>query len=554
MAFWRFRRRGSQISTEARLRALVGQAPNLFFVLDRDGRVLLAEGRLLKVLRRRGERGGQGSTVFEAFADTPWALEGARRALTGRTVTVHGPVDDRYYEARFAPVRDEAGGVAEVVGLASDVTELHEAEARASRQARRLATLAEASRVFAGGLDYRTTLDTVARQLAGLFGDGVLIRVVSPDRQWLVPVAVHHPDPARAALRRSVLEASPQRVGEGITARVLETGRPLRVASLTDEFIHGSMKPEYWRYLEGAASLLIAPLEHRRQVVGHITLVRDAGGAPYTADDEALLADLAHRAAQAIENARLYGQSQAQVAARDEFLSIASHELRTPLTSLRLALENLRRVTGKLLAGAEVPPEAAERVLAVAERAGRRLEGLVEALLDVSRIHLGRLDLEAEEVELGALVAEAVASVDDERGQSGSTVEVVGEPVHGRWDRLRLGQVVVNLVSNAIKYGNGQTISVRYGPRGSWAFLAVQDRGIGIARDDQAHIFERFERAVSSRNYGGLGLGLFIVKRIVEAHGGLVRVESQPGEGSTFTVDLPPRPEVSVDRPRLGAP
>jgi signal transduction histidine kinase len=365
---------------------------------------------------------------------------------------------------------------------------------------------------------------------------------------------VHHPDPARAALRRSVLDASPQRVGEGITARVLETGLPLRVASLTDEFIRGAMKPEYWRYLEGAASLLIAPLEHRRQVVGHITLVRDAGGAPYTADDEALLADLAHRAAQAIENARLYGQAQAQVAARDEFLSIASHELRTPLTSLRLALENLRRVTGKLLSGTEVPREAAERALSVAERAGRRLEGLVEALLDVSRIHLGRLDLDAEEVELGTLVAEAVASVDDERTQSGSTLEVDGTPVQGRWDRLRLGQVVVNLVSNAIKYGSGHPITIRYGSRGSWAYLSVQDRGIGIARDDQAHIFERFERAVSSRNYGGLGLGLFIVKRIVEAHGGLVRVESEPGQGSTFTVDLPPRPEVAVDRPRLGAP
>ena len=542
MAFWRFRRRGAGFTTEQRLRALVGQAPSIFFVLDREGRVLLAEGRLLRALGRRAS--GVGASVFELFKDVGWALDGVRRATSGRTVTVRGAVDDRYYEARFAPVRGEDGQVLEVVGLASDATELHEAEERLRGQARRLEALADASRAFAGGLDYRATLDTVARRLGDLIGDSTLIRMVSDDGEWLVPVAVYHPDPERAALRRRVLEGSPQRVGEGLTARVLATGETLRVAELTREFVRHEMKPEYWPFLDGACSLLIAPLTHRRQVLGHITMLRDRGRPAYTREDEALLEDLARRAAQAIENARLYGQAQAAVVARDEFLSIASHELRTPLTALRLALENMRRVSARETA-AEPSPQV-ERVLSAAERAGQRLENLVEALLDVSRIHMGRLELDVAPVDLAEVVAEALSELEDELAQSGSTASAGGEPAVGQWDRLRLGQVVTNLLSNAVKYGAGKPIEVRWGVRGGRAWLTVRDHGIGVEEGDQRHIFERFERAVSSQNYGGLGLGLYIVKRILEAHGGGVSVASTPGEGAAFTVDLPLRPAVPM--------
>ncbi len=442
-------------------------------------------------------------------------------------------------------LRGESGEVRAIVATGLDITDRTRAEDALRRQAARLEALAEASRVFASGLDYKTTLDTVARRLCELIGDGALIRVVSPDGEWLLPVAVYHPSPERAALRRRMLALAPQRVGEGLTARVIAMGTPLRVPQASLEFIHNEMKPDYWPYLEGVTSLMIAPLKHRRQVIGHITLMRDAGGPAYTHDDEALLEDLAHRAAQAIENARLYGEAQAAVVARDEFLSIASHELRTPLTALRLALENMRRVTTRD-ALERLPPQHVERVLATAERQGQRLEKLVAALLDVSRIHMGRLELDVEEVELGDAVSEALAHVEDEAAQSGSALEVRGAPVRGYWDRLRVSQVVTNLLSNAVKYGGGKPVEVEFGPRGDRAWLQVRDRGIGIEPGDVSQIFERFERAVSSRNYGGLGLGLYIVKRIVESHGGTIKVESTPGEGSVFVVELPLRPAVSM--------
>jgi PAS domain S-box-containing protein len=440
---------------------------------------------------------------------------------------------------------DERGQVRLVIATGIDLTEQYRAEEALLRQAARLEALAEASRVFASGLDYKTTLDTVARRLSELIGDGALIRVISPDEGWLVPVAVYHPDPERAALRRRVIQQAPQRTNEGMTARVLQDRRTLRIPQLTLETVHGEMKPEYWPYLEGVSSLMMAPLEHRRHVFGHITLMRDTGGAPYTSEDEALLEDLAHRAAQAIENARLYGEAQAAVAVRDEFLSIASHELRTPLTALRLALENMRRVASRE-AIEKLPAQYVERVLVTAERQGQRLEKLVSGLLDVSRIHMGRLELEVEEVELGAAVQEALGAVEDEAAQSGSEIQVKGEPVRGFWDRLRVSQVVTNLLGNAVKYGGGKPVEVEFFPRGDRAVLRVRDHGIGIDPSDQPQIFERFERAVSSRNYGGLGLGLYIVKRIVEAHGGIITVDSQPGEGATFQVELPQRPAVAV--------
>ncbi len=440
---------------------------------------------------------------------------------------------------------DVSGAVKLVIATGIDITDRTRAEEALRRQAKRLEALAEASRVFASGLDYKTTLDTVARRLSELIGDGALIRVVSPDAGWLVPVAVYHPIPERAALRRRVIQAAPQRTSEGMTARALQAHRTLRIPELSLEIVHAEMKPEYWPYLEGVSSLMMAPLEHRRHVFGHITLMRDAGGAPYTEEDETLLEDLAHRAAQAIENARLYGEAQAAVAVRDEFLSIASHELRTPLTALRLALENMRRVSTRE-AIERLPPQYVERVLSTAERQGQRLEKLVAALLDVSRIHMGRLELDVEDVELGATVREALGAIEDEAAQSGSQIQVRGEPVHGYWDRLRISQVVTNLLSNAVKYGGGKPVEVEFGSRGDHAVLTVRDHGIGIDPADQPQIFERFERAVSSRNYGGLGLGLYIVKRIVEAHGGTIRVESKTGEGAAFLVELPHRPVVAV--------
>jgi PAS domain S-box-containing protein len=223
---------------------------------------------------------------------------------------------------------------------------------------------------------------------------------------------------------------------------------------------------------------------------------------------------------------------------RDEFLSVASHELRTPLTSLILKLQTFSRA---LRAEADSP--WAERRRGDVEMMGRqvkRLSDLVDDLLDVSRISTGRLDLQLEPVDLVELVRGVASRLEPSAERAHCTLELdLGGPLVGQWDRLRLEQVVENLLSNAIKYGAGRPIHVRVGSDLGRASLVVRDQGIGIPPEALERIFGRFERAVSDRNYGGLGLGLYITWQIVSALGGSIHVESLPGQGATFTVDLP---------------
>jgi PAS domain S-box-containing protein len=223
---------------------------------------------------------------------------------------------------------------------------------------------------------------------------------------------------------------------------------------------------------------------------------------------------------------------------RDDFLSVASHELKTPLTSLQLQLQLLWRSLPET--DADGHPHPARKRIEATRRPAERLHQLVNNLLDVSRIRAGRLALERETVDFAALLQDVVnRSEADAAGAGCKLVLRADSPVVGRWDRLRLEQVVTNLLSNALKYGASHPVELSVVQEGSSARLTVKDHGIGVAPENQARIFQRFERAVSERHYGGFGLGLWIVRQIVESLGGDIRIESQLGQGSTFIVTLP---------------
>lgn len=228
--------------------------------------------------------------------------------------------------------------------------------------------------------------------------------------------------------------------------------------------------------------------------------------------------------------------------AREEFMSIAGHELRTPLTPLKLQVEILRNLLLK-----HIPPETKGRSNLVtlfnnSEQQIDRLSKLVEDLLDVSRISLGHLKLNPEETDLSELLTSILQRYEAQFKQAACAVEFFGaEKVVGQWDRLRVEQVLINLLINASKYGAGKPIIVTVTKEAEEAKVTIQDFGIGIAQEDQERIFGRFERAVSVRNFGGFGLGLFISLQIVHAHGGKIEVASKIGSGSTFTLILPLR-------------
>ena len=243
----------------------------------------------------------------------------------------------------------------------------------------------------------------------------------------------------------------------------------------------------------------------------------------------------------AVEEREMTLRANEALRSRDEFISVAAHELRTPLTALQLKLQSLGR---KALAKDDM------QRLEGALRQTERLARLVDRLLDVSRVAQQRLEMMREEFDLVTLVRQVAEDFREPAAQARAPLQLqLPESARGSWDRLRMEQVLVNLLSNAVKYGAGKPISVKLETEVDRLRLVVADQGIGISPEDAGRLFGRFQRAASIRHYGGMGLGLYITRHIVEAHGGTVTVSSQPGVGSTFLVELPRSAAASLGPP-----
>jgi predicted ATPase/signal transduction histidine kinase/tRNA A-37 threonylcarbamoyl transferase component Bud32 len=407
-----------------------------------------------------------------------------------------------------------------------------------ARFLQRSAFLAEAGEILSASLDYRETLVRLGRLCVRSLCDWCVIDVVEDGEIRRVSWA--HKDSTKEPLLEELGRRFPPRWGSPHPAsRVLSTGAPLLFPELPDEQIRALTVDDEHRRLSralGAQSSVIVPLVARGQTLGVLSIVSATPGRYGRADLE-LAQEAARRAASAIDNARLYRASQEAVRARSEFLTIATHELNTPLTSLTLAVQSLRRAAPL---GRVIDSQVLDRRLELVARQGTRLTRLIHDLLDVSHLDSGPLVLERTGVDLGALVREVAERFEADLAGARCSVSIhTGAPACGRWDRSCLDRVVTHLLSNAIKFGAGKPIEIAVGAERGAARLAVRDHGIGIAPEQRDRIFGRFERAVSERHYGGLGLGLYISRRIVEAHKGSIRCESRPGAGATFIVELP---------------
>jgi signal transduction histidine kinase len=227
------------------------------------------------------------------------------------------------------------------------------------------------------------------------------------------------------------------------------------------------------------------------------------------------------------------------VSARDEFFSVASHELKTPITSLKLRLHLMEKQLDGI---SKEEGTKLGRSLQLAGKQVDRLVTLMNKLLDVSRVRSGKLDPSREEFDLSVAMEELIEQCAPDFEAAGCEPQVEIEPgIVGCWDRLRIEQVVLNLISNALKYAPGSPVRFALKREEGNAVLSVRDRGIGIPLNQQERIFDPFERIVDCREVTGLGLGLFIAKEIVTAHRGRILLKSASGEGSEFTVVLPDR-------------
>ena len=523
--------------------AVLDASPDAVVLLDGDGVIRLVNERAERLFGyARGQLIGRPATVV---------LPADVRAVRDVQRQVHGIRHDgsRFpAEVRVSTVVD--GGARLVTAVVRDVTDQGEddrtergraelARVHAEEAGRRASFLAEASRVLSASLDYEATLRSVARVAIPYLADYVLVDVLETAGQ-LRRLAAAHTDP----LAEERLAAQRPRASEGAAASaldgVIERGEPTLIRDVSDEWLTSrAADANHLGAVAGARprSLMFVPLRARGRTLGVVSFALADSPRRYTLADLALAEDLAQRAALAADNARLYREAQDASRAKDEFLAVLSHELRTPLTPVLGWVRMLRSGT--------LTPDATQRALDTVERNTRLQAQLVEDLLDVSRIVAGKLSLDLQPVALGSIVEAVIESTAAAAAAKSIVVTPHVDPDLPRIDAdaNRLQQVVANLLSNAVKFtpaGGRVDIAVRRA--GESLCLSVSDTGDGLAPEVAPHIFDRFRQADSTitRQYGGLGLGLSIVRHIVERHGGSVQATSEGvGRGTTFTVMLP---------------
>jgi PAS domain S-box-containing protein len=525
---------------ERRFRQLADAMPQIVWTAGPDGQVDYLNRRWTEYTGQPPTAGNAGWDRILHPDDAPqaharWAasvrggepFEMEVRLLDGRGQAY------RWHLIRTVAVTDGAGRVDRWFGTATDIDGQKRAEA-SSRY------LAEASAALAGVVDYERTLQAVANLAVPYFADWSAVDVADGGGT-LRRLAVAHQDAARVALAHELMRAYPPDPDAATGGyAVLRTGRPELVAEITDDMLARGARDD--RHLAlvrslGLRSYIGVPLVVSGTPLGVLTFATAESGRRYTAADLALATDLAHRAAVAVENTRLYQALREADRRKDEFLATLAHELRNPLAPLRNGLQIMRLSHGE--------PGAVEKARTMMERQLSQMVHLVDDLLDLSRISRGKIELRKERVELARVVQQAVETSRPQIEANGHdlTISVPPGPVYVDADVTRLAQVFSNLLNNAAKYTDrGGRVRLAVRRRGGEVAVSVRDNGVGIPPHMLPRVFEMFTQVDRhlERSQGGLGIGLSIVKKLVEMHGGSVGVESDgPGTGSEFTVRLP---------------
>ena len=399
--------------------------------------------------------------------------------------------------------------------------------------------IASATEALTQSIEWERTLERVARLAIPFLGDWCL--VVLDDDRGLRAAAAAHVDPAIERAVGELLRRYPiDRDAEHGVGRVVRTGTPELVPEIdldaftADRGAGSEARSEILRRI-GTRSYMGVPLVAHGRTLGAIAFGISAGPRRYGERDLEVAHGLAARCALAIDNARLYRDSNEASRARDELLAVVSHDLRAPLAAVQLAAGVLARRVG-----VEGSPDLM-RVVDTVKRATARAARLVDDLVDSARLERGRLALQRSQYPAAALAREALAVAEPLAREHGVSLTLEAAPDSGAvdCDRHRVLQVLANLIGNALKVmpgGGAIRLGVRR-ERGEVVF-EVADTGPGIAADDLPHVFDRYWRSAGA-SYEGSGLGLAIARGIVEAHGGEIRVRSAPGEGATFTFTLP---------------
>lgn len=402
-----------------------------------------------------------------------------------------------------------------------------------------LVLLTEASEVLVGSLTQGEVLKAIPRLAVRLLGDWCGVGLLEGGE--LRQIAAAHRHPEREPLLRELqhswlpahwLEQLREALYEGRTVEGRTT--PEQAAACAQD----AQAARWVRALEPYAYLVV-PLATRQRMLGLLALVSCNPSWRYETEDRVAALELARLAALALENARLHEQERQALRLRQEMMGTVSHDLRNPLHALLLRARLMER---RALHSGDGPTRADARVL---QHLVQQMERLLADLMDLTSIETGKLSLEQQPQQAGELLAEAMELLEPLGQQQGVEVSLrpIEEPLAVLCDHSRILQILSNLAGNAIKFTpQGGRVELRVTRREGEAVFSVRDTGIGIKAEELPHLFERYWRAQGARKTVGTGLGLAIVKGLVEAHGGSVWAESQPGKGSTFSFTLPLAP------------
>jgi PAS domain S-box-containing protein len=465
----------------------------------------------------------------EQLLGTSWTLGNSKAKLDQESIELQFPIRgadgvQRWFLVRAVPIKDTNGQIINWFGTNTDIDDEH-----------RERLVSETTGILSQSLDLEIIAQNLATKMVPLLADWsgiVLFQIEGSNTHTTVTVTPGNPqkeDLTRKLLVNLLKSSSPHSLSPQHTKPVvLNKTSPLLA--------------EYEDLLQSISlgTLLIFPITIHKGIIGYVVFMFEDPLKHINDSELALYEKVHNKVSLHFENAFLHHEAKKAIEVRDEFISVASHELKTPLTALTLQIQLLARgVRAKTLVSSE---EYFLKSLTFCEQQVFRLSRLLNLLLDLTQIQRGQIKLEKTPSDLVFLAKQAVKTFEEEAKRNSVSVNLITDgTVTGNWDSTRLFQVISNLLSNALKYGQKKpvTVTIKKDSLNNMATLSIEDNGLGISDGMKDKVFERFHRGDLGVNASGLGLGLYISRQITEAHGGEISLESEPGKGSTFTITLP---------------
>jgi PAS domain S-box-containing protein len=505
--------------SEMQFRQLSNLIPQLVWVANPEGNLEWVNDNWIKFTGLSRDK----------LLGTPWHLGHHETELTQEAIEVQFPIQgtdgsQRWFLVRAVPVKDITGQITFWFGTNTDIDEEH-----------RERLVSETTSVLSQSLDLETIAQNLATKLVPVLADWSAIVLFETDGSATqTKVTVTPGNAQKEKLSRYFLNAVLEYPSS--VSKTLQSQERIILNHLSRTL------PEHEKLLNSISlgAVLIYPIRIHRGIIGYVVFMFEDPDKNMTSSEITLYEKVQKKVCLHFENAFLHHQAKKAIQVRDEFISVASHELKTPLTSLTLQIQminrNLRDVhttlhTDQLLQSVNF---CHKQVL--------RLTHLLNQLLDVTQIQQDQIQLQQAPTDLRFLAKQALMTFEEEARSKHILLSLdLGETIIGNWDATRLTQVISNLISNALKYGNHSpvTVETRKDPTNGLAQLRVRDHGFGISNEMREKIFERFERGKESQSTPGLGLGLYISRQITEAHGGKLSCESEVGKGTTFILTLP---------------